>query len=382
MLKNTTGGGTFNGFPENTTVINIVNNGWIMGAHGVGGVGGTSQTATSVNGSTGERGGTAIYTDLPIRLTNNNLIFPGGGGGGGGAGLRWKALETVTTNICTVRTTYSLSGGRCEKRCNAGGSCPECSGCRGSVCHTQAGMNCSSGVSCGGRYFFVKCNGPWYNPCTWLFFSYFPCRTNCSTSQTTNCVPTTTYQGGTPYTGNGGVGGIGFGTGSINANKGFYITDRTANGPWTFKSYPWYSYNTADANDPNNLNYNGNLINYINKDGNGILTGREVAPKLLVAPPPNYGSDGGLGSYFGKPHTLQPGNNQTEIEQGRGYQYYSAFGTPDTSFSPAIGQGGLPGAAGYVVETTLQPANITLVNSGQMTQWAAFNGVGNIWEAV
>ena len=376
VLRNTsTTAGSFNGFPTGT-VINIINNGWIMGAHGVGGAGGTSQNSGTVNGSTGVRGGTAMYTDLPIRLTNTNLIFPGGGGGGGGAGLRWQAQATQTTNVCTVRTTYTLSGGRCDKRCGKDGPCPECASCNRSPCRTQAGMSCSNGVSCSGKYFFVKCNGPWYNPCTWLFFSYVPCRTNCSTSQTTSCVPNTQIVAGTQYLGTGQAGGIGFGTGNIGTNKGFYITDRSANGPWTFKTYTrWYTYNTTDANDPNNLNYNGNLINFIHK-ASGVLTGKEIEPRLLVSPPPNYGSDGGLGSYFGKPHELG------DVEQGRGNQYYNATGTPVVGSDSAVGQGGAPGNAGYVVETTLPSSNITLINSGQMTEWAAFNSVGTIWSAV
>ncbi len=69
-------------FPTGT-VLNIVNNGLIVGKGGNGGNGGAPITG---NGTAGSSGGPALTASAALRITNNNTIGGGGGGGGGGAG--------------------------------------------------------------------------------------------------------------------------------------------------------------------------------------------------------------------------------------------------------------------------------------------------------
>lgn len=63
-------------------VINIVNNGIIIGAGGDGGDGANDAQATVA----GTDGGPAIKAQWTTIITNNNMIYGGGGGGGGGDG--------------------------------------------------------------------------------------------------------------------------------------------------------------------------------------------------------------------------------------------------------------------------------------------------------
>lgn len=67
-------------------MIQITNNGSILGAGGLAGAGGGSTS----NGSSGGTGGTALHIQNTIcnslKIINNGNIYSGGGGGGGGAG--------------------------------------------------------------------------------------------------------------------------------------------------------------------------------------------------------------------------------------------------------------------------------------------------------
>jgi hypothetical protein len=62
-------------------VVNIINNGTILGAGGTGGRGGVCCASTAPSGDEGGRG---IYTNITTNITNNGTIAGGGGGGGGG----------------------------------------------------------------------------------------------------------------------------------------------------------------------------------------------------------------------------------------------------------------------------------------------------------
>lgn len=69
--------------------LTIINNGYIYGAGGKGGNGGASAGTCYVplcRGDDGEDGGTALYLETNITLTDNGSILGGGGGGGGGGG--------------------------------------------------------------------------------------------------------------------------------------------------------------------------------------------------------------------------------------------------------------------------------------------------------
>jgi len=59
------------------SVLNIVNNGYILGCGGVGG--------NAPNG-TGGSGGPALFASTAVNITNNQTVGGGGGGGGGGYG--------------------------------------------------------------------------------------------------------------------------------------------------------------------------------------------------------------------------------------------------------------------------------------------------------
>lgn len=70
-------------------VINIINNGFIVGMGGKGGAGGEpSSGGGSGGGGNGSPGGSALRTTFTMSLTNNGTI--GGGGGGGGGGNGWS----------------------------------------------------------------------------------------------------------------------------------------------------------------------------------------------------------------------------------------------------------------------------------------------------
>lgn len=68
--------------PSNS-VINIINNGYIVGC---GGQGGSYDTPTSSARGTQWAGGDAIYAEHPVTIYNYNVIGGGGGGGAGGDG--------------------------------------------------------------------------------------------------------------------------------------------------------------------------------------------------------------------------------------------------------------------------------------------------------
>ena len=69
--------------------LTIINNGSIYGAGGTGGDGGAVAPTCNdalCGGGDGEDGGTALYLETNITLTDNGSILGGGGGGGGGGG--------------------------------------------------------------------------------------------------------------------------------------------------------------------------------------------------------------------------------------------------------------------------------------------------------
>lgn len=72
-------------FPAGT-VLNLINNGIILGMGGAGGSGGSSVYSPPVanNGNPGSAGGPALLASYAINITNNGTIAGGGGGGGGG----------------------------------------------------------------------------------------------------------------------------------------------------------------------------------------------------------------------------------------------------------------------------------------------------------
>jgi hypothetical protein len=70
------------------SVVELVNNGTIIGAGGAAGRGGGIDTRTaqvSFPALAGQAGGAAVRSTVPITITNAGNIFGGGGGGGGGA---------------------------------------------------------------------------------------------------------------------------------------------------------------------------------------------------------------------------------------------------------------------------------------------------------
>lgn len=73
---------TVNGFTTGD-VVNIINNGYVVGAGGNGGNGGTDGGAT-----TGTNGGNALSLSFTTNITNNGTIAGGGGGGGANNGGR------------------------------------------------------------------------------------------------------------------------------------------------------------------------------------------------------------------------------------------------------------------------------------------------------
>jgi hypothetical protein len=82
---------TISGFPAGT-VLNLINNGVIIGAGGAGGKGGKLESGSDYEGTTyyvryagspGSPGGDAISAASPVNITNFSKIYGGGGGGGG-----------------------------------------------------------------------------------------------------------------------------------------------------------------------------------------------------------------------------------------------------------------------------------------------------------
>ncbi len=107
------------------SVVNILNNGFIIG---MGGRGGSSAQGTT----TGEAGGDAITTNAICRITNNGTI--GGGGGGGGARL--------------YLANYGGGGGRSGRTNSLGGTANGGNGAAGTF--TAAGTGASGGSTGGG----------------------------------------------------------------------------------------------------------------------------------------------------------------------------------------------------------------------------------------
>ena len=85
------------------SIINIVNNGYIIGRGGNGG------TATSSGSSAGTAGGLGLFARTPISITNNGVI--GGGGGGGGAGEGKGFYVTNTDPYAGTTYSYYYAGG-------------------------------------------------------------------------------------------------------------------------------------------------------------------------------------------------------------------------------------------------------------------------------
>lgn len=81
----TTGTGWVSG-----SVININNNGRILGMGGAGGIGGASYSGNTA----GYPGGPAIVLQYPVTITNTGDIF--GGGGGGGGSTWWDLVNTLS----------------------------------------------------------------------------------------------------------------------------------------------------------------------------------------------------------------------------------------------------------------------------------------------
>jgi hypothetical protein len=361
----TLGTATQNGFPTGVTTIKIINNGLIVGAHGIGGAGGIASTnctaggsgtavATSANGNSGTPGGTAIYTEVPITIDNNNYILAGGGGGGGGAGMNITARvkQTVTT------TTYSQTDAQCIKRCGqatcygacGGGqtSCYSCSvnrGCNPPYC---GGLGCQSGITCYGNYFTWN----WFNSST---HSYSPCWGGCRTRTST----ATEVVNGTTFKGKGTLGGLSYGSGG---SLDITFADRAKTGPWTFKTYGWFSKWYDDlvpagsglVPASNNLNNNilSNDVNIITPDGTNIAA-ELFRPSYKVNAPAND-SDGGNGTGWGSTGEA-------------GYQYYTFSGQRTGCF----GAGGAGGRKGYTTDGT---GAVTMNNYATITEFYYFGG--------
>lgn len=73
--------------------VTIVNNGVIQGMGGAGGAGGALNPSAARNGTPGSAGGSAIYVNRPVTITNNGTVASGGGGGGGGSGFEGNKSE-------------------------------------------------------------------------------------------------------------------------------------------------------------------------------------------------------------------------------------------------------------------------------------------------
>jgi hypothetical protein len=82
-------------FPSGS-VINIINNGTIVGAGGRGGDGGNcvDDGSWGLPGTPGSPGAAALRVQSPVNITNNGSIWGGGGGGGGGGGASFKGFDS------------------------------------------------------------------------------------------------------------------------------------------------------------------------------------------------------------------------------------------------------------------------------------------------
>jgi len=86
--------------------VTIINNGVIQGMGGGGGTGGVGRfvpSGSSFAGAPGGAGGSALYVNRPVTVTNNGTLAGGGGGGGGGGGAGYAGGK--------VQSASSGSGG-------------------------------------------------------------------------------------------------------------------------------------------------------------------------------------------------------------------------------------------------------------------------------
>ena len=132
----------------------IINNGNILGAGGIIGSGGSS-----IAGTNGGKGGTAIYTRRNIIISNNGNIYGGGGGGGGGGGAYKTWVTTSSTNCggaqycgnCCILNCQGVNYCSTPNDCTVGSTCgsycqyytngSNCNGSTVGTCNTKA-RNC------------------------------------------------------------------------------------------------------------------------------------------------------------------------------------------------------------------------------------------------
>jgi hypothetical protein len=97
------------GFPNG---LHIVNNGNIYGYN-----------HEPLVGATGSAGGTALYTRVPLVITNNGNIYGGGGsGGGGGEGVIYGDYDVVGTGSATGGRSQGCQPGTTSVQTNLTGS--------------------------------------------------------------------------------------------------------------------------------------------------------------------------------------------------------------------------------------------------------------------
>ena len=94
-----------------TDVLNVINNGFIIGRGGTGGRGGALQNRGESNHSvtSGSNGGRAILISRSVNITNNGTI--GGGGGGGGGAASGEHRTRLFAESVTVATGSGGGGG-------------------------------------------------------------------------------------------------------------------------------------------------------------------------------------------------------------------------------------------------------------------------------
>lgn len=100
----------------NGSLVTIVNDGYIAGGGGAGGAGG----AYTGSATSGQQGGTALRTRMPLVLKGAGSIAGGGGGGGGGAGIY------ITSGTGSVSSNGGTGGpgARWPSTANAAGVTP------------------------------------------------------------------------------------------------------------------------------------------------------------------------------------------------------------------------------------------------------------------
>jgi len=125
-------------------ILQIINNGSIIGSGGASGAGG------STNGNPGGTGGTAISLSSNCYVYNQNGIIYGGGGGGGGNG------GTLVTGFNCGINIYGCGGcdGCCTSPCglrcpDVGCACNGCSNCR--RCDSGSNYSYNNTGSSGGK---------------------------------------------------------------------------------------------------------------------------------------------------------------------------------------------------------------------------------------